>query len=106
MGEYCYPSLTQTKTPQRQELFQLFRGCNEDTVLELTGRILPSPVENVVFVKLQFSARKFSFTGEKKKLHYSDQKIKVMVHGYLPCRLLSILLSAYREKAQLTKPSP
>lgn len=56
IGKYCI-LLLDTQKP--------LRG-NEDTVLELTGRLLPSPVENVVFVKLQFSARKFQFYWEKK----------------------------------------
>lgn len=42
----------------------------------------------------------------EKKLDFSDQKIKAMVHGYLPWRLLSIPLSAYREKAPLTTSFP
>lgn len=78
-------------------------GCSEHT--ELTGRSLPTPVENVVFVNLQFSAGKFQFYW-KKKIDFSDQKIKVMVRGYLPWQPLSIPLSARREKARWTKPSP
>lgn len=47
-------------------------------------------------VKLQFSAGKFQFYWKKiyNKISFSDQKIEVMVRGYLPRHPLSILPSA------------
>lgn len=55
--------------------------------------------------KLAVFCRKVPVLLEK-KIDFSDQKIKVMVRGYLPWQPLSIPLSARGEKARWTKPSP